>query len=66
MDTVPMLRLKMQLKSRGDNLFKITGFDPHPSSDTMLRQKSRRHHGYGSYVQHILIILKKYDSFPVP
>jgi hypothetical protein len=56
----------LQLNSRGDNLFKITGFDPHPSSDTMLRQKSRRHHGYGSYVPHILIILKKYDSFPVP
>jgi hypothetical protein len=39
----------LQLKSRGDNLIKITGFDPHPSSDTMLRQKSRRYDGYGSY-----------------
>jgi hypothetical protein len=26
-----------------------SGFDPHPSSDTMLRQKSRRYDGYGSY-----------------
>jgi hypothetical protein len=42
----------LQLNSRGDNLIKITGFDPHPSSDTMLRQKSRRYHGYGSYVPH--------------
>jgi hypothetical protein len=44
------------LKSGGDNL-KITGFDPHPSSDTMLRQKSRRYDGYGSYaplkMQHV-------------
>jgi hypothetical protein len=40
----------LQLKSRGDNLIKITGFDPHPSSDTMLRQKSRRYNGNGSYV----------------
>jgi len=52
-----------KITTRGDNLFKITGFDPHPSSDTMLRQKSRRHHGFGSYVPHFLIIFK-YDSFP--
>jgi hypothetical protein len=37
-------------KSRGDNLIKITRFDPHPSSDTMLSPKSRRYHGYRSYV----------------
>ncbi len=37
------------LKSRGNNLIKTTGFDPHPSSYTMLRQKSRCYNGYGSY-----------------
>ena len=67
MDSDPMCRIFSlkcnKITTRGDNLFKITGFDPHPSSDIMLRQKSRRHHGFGSYVPHLLII-SKYDSFP--
>ena len=66
MDSDPMCRIFSlkcnKITTRGDNLFKITGFDPHPSSDTMLRQKSRRHHGYGSYVPHIPIILKNSNN----